>query len=109
MFRSIFAKYVTAFAGLLLCGFLMLLLVFGSVVGGYAERTKQAVIRGTTQSAVEDLSEMYRDSGAEDFAVYIREHSGEVQRILNAVLTNADDVTVCVTDRDGNILLTAGE
>lgn len=109
MFRSIFAKYVTAFAGLLLCGFLMLLLVFGSVVGSYAERTKQAVIRGTTQSAVEDLSEMYRDSGAEDFAVYIREHSGEVQRILNAVLTNADDVTVCVTDRDGNILLTAGE
>lgn len=58
MFRSIFAKYVTAFAGLLLCGFLMLLLVFGSVVGSYAERTKQAVIRGTTQSAVEDLSEM---------------------------------------------------
>lgn len=109
MFRSIFAKYVTAFAGLLLCGFLMLLLVFGSVVGSYAERTKQAVIRGTTQSAVEDLSEMYRDSGAEDFAVYILEHSGEVQRILNAVLTNADDVTVCVTDRDGNILLTAGE
>ena len=109
MFRSIFAKYVTAFAGLLLCGFLMLLLIFGSVVGGYAERTKQAVIMGTTKSAVEDLSEMYRDSGVQDFATYIRENEREVQRILNAVLTNAEDVTVCVTDRNGNILLTAGE
>jgi signal transduction histidine kinase len=109
MFRSIFAKYVTAFAGLLLCGFLMLLLVFGNVVGSYAERTKQTVIMETTQAAVEDLSEMYRESGTNDFSAYIREHTGETQRILKSVLTNADDVTIYVADSEGNILLTAGD
>lgn len=109
MFKSIFAKYVTVFAALLLSGFLLLLLIFGSVVGHHTENTWQATVIETGRSASAALSEMLKDSGETDIHAFIRTHESEAGRVLRAVLTNADGVTLCVTDRTGKLLLIVGD
>lgn len=109
MFKSIFAKYVTVFASLLLCGFLMLLLVFSSVAGDYAERSKVTAVSGTARAACQNLSDMLCESGQDDLEIYVQNYESEIKRLFQAILTNAGNVTVCVVDTDGNLLLLAGE
>lgn len=109
MFKSIFAKYVTVFAALLLSGFLLLLVIFGSVVGHYAENTWQATVLETSRSAAAVLTDMLRDSGEAELETLIRAQESEARRVLRAVLTNANGVTICVTDPTGKCLLTVGD
>lgn len=109
MFKSIFAKYVTVFTALLLCGFLLLLLIFGSVVGHDMRRSRQTVMQDTTRAAAAYVADMFRESGETDFSRYLSSHEGEVRRVVQASLTNASDATMCITDRAGEALLTVGE
>lgn len=109
MFKSIFAKYVTVFASLLLCGFLLLLLVFSSVASDYAERSRATAVSGTARSAGQNLSDMFFESGQDDLVTYVRNYESEITRLLQAILTNAGNVTVCVVDTNGNPLLCVGE
>ena len=109
MFKSVFAKYLTTFMVLLLAGFLMLLLIFHSVIGNVSEETKTRVVTGAAQAAVSELSGMFGESGMADFATYIGADGTTVRRVLRAVTTNSDNITVSVTDADGRMLLAVGE
>ena len=40
MFKSIFAKYVSAFTAIVLCSFLMIILIISAIVGNYSEKAK---------------------------------------------------------------------
>ena len=108
MSRSVFAKYVTTFMALLLSGFLMLLLIFNSVVENYSEKTKEAIVTGAAKAAVADLADMFDESGMADFSAYIRRDETMILRLLDAIITNSDDIVIFVTDTAGTPLIRTG-
>ena len=112
MFKSVFAKYVITFAALLLVSFLLLLFLVNSVVTNHTIRNEQNNIRGVATSCADNLAQMYAQSDPEGFDDFIKEQSDGflgVERVLHAILTNFEDMTVYVTDDGGGFLFSAGK
>ncbi len=116
MFKSVFAKYVTTFMALLLVSFLLLLFIVNSVIRNYSIRAEQKNVRGVALSCAEDLGEMFGNSGLTDFGDYIREGTstdtsseGYIERLLNAVMTNFEDMSIYVTDFSGGFIFSTGK
>lgn len=109
MFKSVFAKYVSVFTALLLCGFLLLLLIFGSVVNHDAEQRRQSTLRNTVRTASETLSDMLRDSGETELSDFLSLQEAQVTYVLHAVTANAGDVSMAIYDKEGTVLLTVGQ
>ncbi len=114
MFKSIFAKYVTTFMALLLTSFLLLIIIVNSVVSSYSLRTEQYHVRGVSASCAANLSELYGYSpeiGLEAFiaADVAAGTSGHIDRLLNAIMTNFEDMTVYVTDTHGGFIFCTGK
>ena len=116
MLKSIFAKYVITFVVLLLVSFMLLLFIVDSVVTNYSLRGERRDLRGVAASCADNLSEMYGMSGAADFGDFIREGTEDgpadtdhIHRILNAIMTNFEDMTVYVTDASGGFIFSTGK
>ncbi len=114
MFKSIFAKYVTTFMALLLTIFLLLIFIVNSVVSNYSLRAEQGHVRGVAISCAENLSELYAYSpevGLETFidADVAAGTAGHIDRLLNAIMTNFEDMTVYVTDTRGGFIFCTGK
>ena len=112
MFKSVFAKYVMTFMALLAISFLLLLFIVNNVVNNDMRRTKQQDMAGVASTCAVHLSEMYRQSGKADFGDFIRENTvgdAQVLRLLTAIMTNFDDMTVYVTDANGGFIFCSGK
>ncbi len=113
MFKSIFAKYVTTFMALLLTSFLLLIFIVNSVVSNYSLRAEEGHVRGVSISCAENLAELYGYSpeiGLEAFidADVAAGKAGHIDRLLNAIMTNFEDMTVYVTDARGGFIFCTG-
>ena len=115
MLKSIFAKYVITFVVLLSVSFMLLLFIVDSVVTNYSLREERRDLRGVAVSCADNLSEMYGLSGMADFGDFIREGTEEgrtdgdhIHRVLDAIMTNFEDMTVYVTDASGGFIFSTG-
>ena len=115
MLKSIFAKYVITFVVLLLLSFMLLLFIVDSMYSNDSLRDERAELRGVAASCAEHLSDLYRTSGREDFGDFVRKGDSEghtdaadIHRILDAVTTNSEDMTVYVTDASGGFIFSVG-
>lgn len=115
MLKSVFAKYVTTFMALLLVSFLLLLFIVDSVVTNYSFRAERYNIQGVAASCADNLSELYGQSGMTDFGDFIRTETaaesagdGYIERVLHAIMTNFEDMTVYVTDSGGGFIFSTG-
>ena len=105
MFKSIFAKYVSAFTAIVLCSFLIIILIISAIVGNYSERAKTDIMDNAAHTTASDIEESLDGKGLS----YLLEARGrEVSAILSMVCANSDDVTVLVSDSDGRILIAEG-
>ena len=114
--KSIFAKYVITFTVLLLVSFLLLLFIVDSVVSNYSLRAGRRDTRGVAAACAENLGEIYTASGSEDFCDFIQvgtatgvQGQGYIHRLLNAIMTNFEDMTVYVTDASGGFIFSTGK
>ena len=115
MLKSIFAKYVITFVVLLLVSFLLLLFIVDSMYSNDSLRDEREELRRVAAFSAEQLTELYAASGREDFSDFIRTEDAEgqgdvayVHRILNAAMTNSEDMTVYVTDASGGFIFSLG-
>ncbi len=133
MFKSVFAKYVTTFMALLLISFLLLLFIVNSVVSNESLRAERNHIQGVALSCAQNLAELYEMSGREDFESFIENDNikndnlghvsegddtvasseslsgGHIERLLGAIMTNFEDMTVYVTDASGGFIFSTGK
>ena len=114
--KSIFAKYVITFTVLLLVSFLLLLFIVDSVVSNFSLRAGRRDTRGVAAACAENLGETYAASGSEDFRDFIQagtatgaQGQGYIHRLLNAIMTNFEDMTVYVTDASGGFIFSTGK
>ena len=115
MLKSIFAKYVITFVVLLLVSFLLLLFIVDSMYSNDSLRDEREELRGVAASSALQLSELYVMSDSEDFGDFMGAGDAEghtdvayIHRILNAAMTNSEDMTVYVTDASGGFIFSLG-
>ena len=107
MFKSVFAKYVTAFAAIILVSFLTVALIVASMVTDYASDSKKESIdwfARTAQTIVE--GDYAKEDGAVPFAEYVQRNREHFKTLLDAVAQSDTSLTLFLTDRDGRVLLT---
>lgn len=113
MFKSIFAKYVTTFTALLLASFLLLFFIVNSVVSNDAIRAERRDMEGVSSALTGHLASLYATDGVGDFSSFIRTGTATaedyVSRLLSAVMTNFEDMTVYVTDEHGGFIFSMGK
>ncbi len=109
MIKSIFAKYVITFMALLLVSFLLLFLIVNSVVRNDSLRVEQDDLSGVADACGDHLTTLLLEFGAESLPALVRDHATDTTRLLCAVMTNFEDMTVYVTDAHGGIIFSAGK
>lgn len=115
--KSIFAKYVITFTVLLLVSFLLLLFIVDSVVTNHSLRAGRRDMQGVATACANNLGETYAMSGvAVDFCDFIQTGTatdvygqGYIHRLLDAIMTNFEDMTVYVTDASGGFIFATGK
>ena len=106
MFKSIFAKYVSAFTAIVLCSFLMIILIISAIVGNYSEKAKAELMDNAAHTTAKYIEEALDGSSLSDM---LAERGGDVESVLSMVCANSDDVTLLVSDSNGKILIAVGE
>jgi signal transduction histidine kinase len=109
MFKSVFAKYLTAFALIILVSFFMLASIVTSMVRAYASDAKEEEIGWIASSSREVIRNVYHSwDGSGDFPDFVLESKADLKKILDAISNRDSNLSVFITDEAGKILLIAG-
>lgn len=104
MFKSVFAKYETAFMTIITSGFALLLLVVTSIVGNYSSETRAEQMQNTTEFTVALAQTLWEEAPEPSFSEAWTGSAGKsLQRTL-AEVTEEQDLSVFVTDTNGTVL-----
>ena len=96
MFKSTFAKYLTAFVIIILISFLMLSGLITTMIKSYVNEQREQTLLATSEAIVGSI----KDAENLEASMYF-------QRVLiSALLEIDDDLQVIITDENGEILLT---
>ncbi len=105
MFKSIFAKYVTAFMTIITFGFVILLLIITSIVSHYSAQTKVQMMDQTAQVMQDYLERSLEDASPNTFEESMKvENELELDGLFEAFTKNQNDrMAVWVADVNGKI------
>ncbi|MBP5428214.1 MAG: HAMP domain-containing histidine kinase [Clostridia bacterium] len=110
MFKSVFAKYLTAICILILACFLILAWIISSVVRNYAVELKRNEMNWSCSTTVSLVSLTYGNSdGSSSFSDFILSNKSKLADIIGTVLERDESVTVLLTDSAGFVLLVCGD
>lgn len=110
MFKSVFAKYLTAICILILACFLILAWIISSVVRNYAVELKRKEMNWSCSTTVSLVSMTYGNSdGSASFSDFILSNKAKLADTIGTVLERDDSVTVLLTDSAGFVLLVCGD
>ena len=108
MFKSVFSKYITAFMLIIFVSFTMLTVITTVMVNNYSVNEKFEKMINVSEASADYIEQRVKAEPATYFHWFIDENSKELETVLNTVSKSADDVTVIVTDSEGNVLLCTG-
>ena len=105
MFKSLFAKYMTAFMLIILISFAILAAVISGSVRSYTIEYRERIMAQTARTAELYLSQTFSDSEIEDFSQFIYYNSRAASEYLTLLTDYAADTTIFVSNAAGDILL----
>ena len=108
MFKSVFAKYITAFMLIIFASFIMLALITATAVNNYSADEKAEIMARSADSSKTYIEEKFNNEDNSYFDLFVSSNAGDIGMMLKAISLSSDDVTVVVADNNGNILLSAG-
>ena len=106
MLKSVFAKYITAFMLIILCSFLIIALIISAIVGNYSEDAKSEMMDNAAHSSAQYLEDKLDGRG---LSALVEEQGENITAVLSIICRNSDDLTVLLSDSEGQILLAVGE
>lgn len=107
MFRSVFAKYITAFMSIILSSFIIILVIVTLIIGAYSEDAKESLMENAARSAGAYLEGEMADENRRDLKEYLAENR-ESDALLSVLVSGSEDLTLLVSDNGGKILLAVG-
>lgn len=104
MFKSIFAKYITAFMAIIVISFLILMLIITGVVNSYVVNNKRDVLANAAGGMAEFLGAKTQSLADTNFANIINNSLEETDRTLRVFAATGEDVSILIIDNQGNII-----
>lgn len=109
MFKSVFAKYLTAICILILVCVLILAWIISSVVRNYAADLKRKEMNWSCLTTVSFVSLIYGNSdGSVSFSDFILLNERDLSDMIGTILDRDESLTVILTDSAGRVLLSCG-
>ena len=103
MFKSIFAKYVSAFMLIILSSFLVIIFIIASIISNYSTDAKSDVMENSAKATCTYIESLFRASGSEGIAETVDASRKSVISMLTVIAEGADDVTILISDIKGQI------
>ena len=88
--------------------FAMLTVITTVMVNNYAVNEKFEEMVGVSDASADYIEKKFKSEPATYFHWFMEEYEKDVENVLATVAKSSDDVTVIVTDAEGNILLCTG-
>ncbi|MBO5415272.1 MAG: sensor histidine kinase [Clostridia bacterium] len=108
MFKSIFAKYVSAFMLIILISFTIIIAITTSIIGNYSKDIKVSIMETAANSLGTYLQNEIDASEGLSLSEITTANEETLEEIFTVISSNGDDITVLLTDSDGKILLVTG-
>ena len=108
MFKSIFAKYVTAFMMIVLSSFLIIIAIISSIIIRFSTDRKAEIMENSAIASSTYIEGLFVHSDADGVEKVVDSSSDEVRAMLDAITRNANDMTVLVSDNSGKIVMAVG-
>lgn len=108
MFKSVFAKYISAFMMIILFSFCVIIAVISLIIARYSEQAKTDMMETAARSSVTFLESKLSGEPNEALADLVECEQDDIRTMLTVVSSNSDDITVLIADNEGSILLAAG-
>ena len=109
MFKSIFAKYVTAFMLIILSSFLVIIFIISSIIVNYSNDEKTDIMENSAKASATYVEGLFRYSALDDIESAVNVSKNEVGQMLGVISGNTDDLTVLICDNSGRIVLAVGK
>jgi len=107
MFKSIFTKYLSAFALIICISFLMLSSIIATIVNGYAADVRVQDISWALQVSKSSMKLLYENCDEEAFLEAIKQEKNVVTMVLDAYHnTGGTSLEVFITDVGGKVVST---
>ena len=112
MFKSVFAKYVTAVMTIFAIGFAILLFIATSIVNNYISRSKIREMNSTAGALQNVISHLAADCAPADFEeqfqAAVENPQMPLSQLLTALTGRDEDIAVVVSDANGKVLSVVG-
>ena len=104
MFKSVFAKYITAFMVIIIVSFAVLIGIISTVVNNYSVNAKADLVAQAAHTAAAYIEEKLQQTMGNDFVEFAAENEADISLMMQAVASTSEDITLLLTDNTGNIL-----
>ena len=108
MFKSIFAKYVTAFMLIILSSFLVIIFIISSITASYSATAKSQIMENSAEAAATYVEGLFEYSDEETLAGVLDGSRKAAEDMLGVIAKSSDDITIIVCDGEGKIILSVG-
>ncbi len=104
MFRSVFAKYMTAFATIIFISFLLLSIIITATISLDSIHEHMDEIESVTDTFAEVLSDKFEQGSTANFQEFLKENATDIAYSLEIALASGRELNIFVSDVYGNIL-----
>lgn len=112
MFKSVFAKYVTAVMTFFAVGFALLLAIVTSIVNNYVTDSKERELSSSVTALRDCADGSFASVSSENFAAEVRasfaDRDAPLTVLFRALSDNDGDLTLFLTDRNGKTIYVIG-
>ena len=108
MFKSVFAKYVSAFMLIILISFSIIIAIITSIIANYSKDTKIGIMEVAANSSSLYMRNEIKSRGSDDLERLTRLYGNDIAQMLATISSSDDDLTVILSDKNGKILLALG-
>ena len=109
MFKSLFAKYISAFMLIILVSFSLVIGVISAIIVEYSEQAKAEVMETTAEASVTFLERKMAGEQGQSLRALVALETDDIKSMLSVASVHSGDLTLLLVDRDGSILLAAGK
>ncbi|MHB1151468.1 MAG: sensor histidine kinase [Eubacteriales bacterium] len=106
MYKSVFAKYITAFMLIIVISFTILAAIISSMISDYSNKTTQNILYRTATNVKKYIETGYVISGEDDFIDFININKKSIMQDISTLALYNTDSVIFLTDKNGEILLT---
>lgn len=109
MYKSVFAKYITAFMLIIIVSFTILAAIISSMIQSYSNDSTQETLSRSARNVKQYIEQGYSSSGYESYKDYITESKMGILRDISTLAMFNNDAVIFLTDDDGSVLLSSAD